>query len=121
MFKKNLSAILLSSAVGSSGCNQNPEYHFKGKIGEDQVRFYEGSIFGENNLEVIKPDGTIIRFYDCRNFRVDIITIISGDNTTRYDSFTSDEALKKVIADGQKQFDSYLRRIIEIQTRSLRE
>ncbi|HLC81237.1 MAG TPA: hypothetical protein VJH68_01135 [Candidatus Nanoarchaeia archaeon] len=117
-----LAAVVLSSAIGFGGCCLNPEYNFKGKIGEDQVRFYERGIYGANHLEVITSNGDIISYLDSNDdFQLDRVNITSGENTAVYFSHSKNEAVKKVLAEAQKRFESYLAKIIEINTRSLRE
>ena len=120
-----LAAVVLSSAIGSSGCNFNPEYDYVGNIGGDQVKF-SSHILSGNFLKIIKPDGIQIKYYAGADLQVDTVYInVDRGNTTgytyRYSRSSSNETVKKVITDAQERFDSYLTKIIEIKTKSLRE
>jgi len=61
--RETLTSIVLvgALALGVAGCKDNPEYHFNGKIGEEQVKFYERELGIHNILEVIKADGSKVK------------------------------------------------------------
>lgn len=126
--RKNLVSLALAGALalGGAGCGyKHPEYNFKGKIGEEQVSFYmSDSLFNDCYLEVIKADSTKIYFIDyaCESSpKVDCLVITIGENTTEYCTPSSNDAVKKVLEEAQKQFDSYLEKIMEIQTAPLKK
>lgn len=104
---------IIGGTVLASGCTPNPEYHFDGNIGEDHVRFYEKDLYHANILEVIRPNGTMIKYLDyfLNDFKIDSIEITKDGVTSEY---VNDPAGKAVLEEGQSQFDSYLKQIVEI-------
>ena len=103
--------------IGSSCSDNNSEYAFFGKIGEDQLDFYRVNyVFfgGANVLTIKKPNGVSIKYVD--NFKddlkLDYITIIKPDKEMeRYDG--DDEIGGVILNEGQKNFEGYLRQIKE--------
>ena len=119
--KKTLKSIVLTGALSLSeyGCLKNPEYSFYGNIGEEQVRFHEESILVSSLsfLDVIKRDGGIVRYWDYGSDLVlDSVQVRVGNNTTKYSANSSNPVAKEIVQKAQKEFDSYLTKITEIQT-----
>jgi len=105
-------------ALGVSGCSSHSSYHYNGKIGEEQVRFYEEDFGNDNLLEVTRADGTFVKYFDINNdLKLDYIEIMKDGNITRY---KADVIGQEVIEEGQSQFDGYLAKILELkQTKGL--
>ena len=119
--KKTLGAIVLASAIGVASCRNNLEYSFNGKIGEEQVRFYESINGRDNTLDVIKTDGSEINFYDYDDdLKLDWIRITARGNTSTYNASSSNKEVIKIMKEAQEQFDNYLKKILEINTAPLR-
>lgn len=115
---KNLTKIVLTSilTLGAIGCSNSKEYHFKGKIGKDQVRFYE-NILGEDRLVVVKPDGTIVKYEaGISDFKVSKVKVTIDENTTEYVWWSDNPLVKRTLKSAQSQFDFYLSRIYDIQS-----
>jgi hypothetical protein len=93
-----------------AGCSDS-EYHYNGKIGEEQVIFYEKD-YGDNFLEVARENGTIIKYVDNKSddFKLEYVEITKSGVTTRYGK---DAVGKVVLEEAQKQFDNYLKQILE--------
>ena len=114
--KRNLGKIVLASTVGLGlvGCS-NPEYHFDGMLGEDKVKFYEiGFLKDDDYLEVIKPDGRKIVYEvinDLFTNHIISVEITSQGVTKRYEVGRKDT--KEIVEVAQKQFDEYLKKILE--------
>src|SRR3989344_7069083 len=127
---KKLIDILLAGAItlGLSGCAStktvrsfyskplnydNPEYHFKGILNEEQVNFYETEDGNCNVLEVTRKNGVIVKYLDYSNqdFRLERVDVTKDDTTTDY--YSNDKSAVEVIAEAQKQFDEYLKKILE--------
>jgi len=121
--RKTLTSIVLAGALalGGAGCSNNPEYHFNGKIGEEQVKFSEGKGKAYSNiLEVVKADGSKIRYADLDDdFKLDYVQITVGDNTTIYNAGSSNPVVTGIVEKAQKEFDDYLTKITDIQTAPL--
>ena len=120
--RKTLTSIVLAGALalGGAGCSNNPEYHFNGKIGEEQVKFYEGDFGNDNFLEVVKTDGSKVVYGDIDDdFKLDYVKITVGDNTTKYNASSSNPIVSGIVEKAQKEFDDYLTKITDIQTAPL--
>jgi|SRR3989344_2981753 len=120
--RKTLTSIVLAGALalGGAGCSNNPEYHFNGKIGEEQVKFYEKDLANDNFLEVVKADGSKVKYGDFDDdFRLDHVQITVGDNTTKYNANSTNPMAKGIVKKAQKEFDDYLTKITDIQTAPL--
>ncbi len=121
--RKTLTSIILAGALalGGAGCSNNPEYHFNGKIGEEQVKFYEVDLGGNHNiLEVVKADGSKVKYRDLNDdFKLEYVQITVGDNTTKYNASSTNPVVKGIVEKAQKEFDDYLAKITEIQTAPL--
>lgn len=117
--RKSLTNIILAGALalGGTGCSNNPEFHFNGKIGEEQVKFYE-ILFGEVNiLKVVKADGSKVKYADFNDdFKLEYVKITVGDNTTKYNADSKNPVVTGIVEKAQKEFDAYLTKITEIQT-----
>jgi hypothetical protein len=117
---RTLRTIVLAASIGlavSSCSYANPQYHFNGEIGEEQIKFYEYfSLIGQgrNVLEVRKPDGRVITYKDKGNdFKVDSVCIhIIGDMPVVCYSKGS-EVGDVILEEVQKQFGKYLEKITE--------
>lgn len=122
--KKTLQKIVLGCmlALGINGCN-NKKYYYDGRIGEEYVKFYgKPSFVGMNvaTMEVKRADGTTIKYVDWgEDERLDCIDITKGDETIRYwrndgrDIIRNDLIGKEVVEEAQKQYDEYLKKIVE--------
>jgi len=121
--RKTLTSIVLAGALalGGAGCSNNPEYHFNGKIGEEQVKFYEEDLGGDDNiLEVVKADGSKVKYGDLNDdFKLEYVQITVGDNTTKYNASSTNPVVKGIVEKAQKEFDNYLTKITDIQTAPL--
>jgi len=120
--RKTLTSIVLAGALalGGAGCSNNPEYHFNGKIGEEQVKFYEEDAGNDNILEVVKTDGSKVKYGDLNDdFKLEYVQITVGDNTTKYNASSTNPVVKGIVEKAQKEFDDYLTKITEIQTAPL--
>lgn len=124
--KKTLTNIVLAGTLSlATGCSyrNNPEYNFKGDIGEDHVEFYEDNNLlycCSNHLSVTKADGSIIVYIDTYDDHIlDVVKITVGENTTTYSSDSLNPVVKDVLQKAQTEFDYYLSKIIEIQTAPL--
>ena len=118
--RKSLTNIVLvgALALGIGGCSTQDTYHYNGKIGEEQVRFYEENLGRYNTLEVSRADGTVVEYSDRNDdLKLDYIDITRDGETTRYEP---DVIGQKVMEEAQLQFDKYLEKIHEIkQTKGL--
>ncbi|MDP2673160.1 MAG: hypothetical protein Q8O84_05085 [Nanoarchaeota archaeon] len=120
--RKNLTNIVLAGALalGVAGCGNNPEYHFNGKIGEKQVKFYEKIAGGINILEVVEADRSKSKYIDSNNdFKLDCVEITVGDNITEYYAASENPVVLEILEKAQKEFDAYLTKITDIQTAPL--
>ena len=95
------------STLGGAGCSNNPEYRFNGKIEEEEVRFYEKTLWGINNLlEVVKADGSKLKYFDSNDdFRIESVEITAGDNTTIYAVGSRNPVVAGIVEKAQKEFD----------------
>ena len=120
--RKTLTSIVLAGALtlGGTGCeSDSPEYLFNGRIGEDQVKFYENGL-NDNFLEVVRADGSKVKYFDENNdYKLDFVQITVGENTTEYKASSKNPVVIGIVEKAQKQFDTYLTRITEIQTAPL--
>jgi hypothetical protein len=119
--KKGLVNIIASlSLLGLSACNNAPEYHFNGEIGEEKVHFYETPIDSPfksgARLEITRLNGNRIIYATGDDLKLDRVYITIEDNTTSYGNKSSNEKVKETLAEGQIKFDEYLDKIHEIQT-----
>ncbi len=117
--KKTLKTIVTIAVIALNlvGCNDNLEYKFNGKIGEENVRFYECDVDSKNYLEVIKSDGSKVIYCDLDNdLKLDCLKITVGDNTTEYSSESQIPNIDEIFQKARTQFDNYLAKITEIQT-----
>ena len=117
--RKTLTSIVLAGALalGVTGCRNNSEYIYNGKIGEDQVTLIEKPHFfisDENLLTITKSDGRVIKYIDISNsdLKLEYVEITADGQTTRY--IKSDEVGKPILGEAQKQFDVYIQQIKEI-------
>ena len=114
--KKTLISIVLAGALAlGAGCSTgNPEYHFNGKIGQERVYFHEADFGTDNILEVVKANGSKIKYADLNNdFKLEYVEITIGDNTTKYDSRSKNPVVTGIVEKAQKEFDAYLVKINE--------
>ena len=116
--KKALTSIVLTGlALGGTGCVNYGEYHFDGKIGKEEVKFYEVGL-NSNVLTITKPDGRVIKYFDnSRNdLKLESVRIRHGGSYFGRTYSRYDEVGKTVLEKAQKQFDDYLHKINEIKT-----
>lgn len=116
--KKLKLVAIIASAIGIfglAGCEGiHGGYLFDGKIGEEHVKFWEDDIFGTDNyLEITKPDGTRILYRDVLSddLKVDFLDITVKGKTDTYK--LSRDTDKPVLEEAQRQFDIYLKKILE--------
>jgi len=102
------------------GCKNNLEYHFNGKIGEEQVYFHE-SFTADDILEITKTDGSKVKYYSSSgdNLKLTYVEITVGTNTTQYHSYSENPRVKELLDQAQREFDDYLANITMIQTAPL--
>lgn len=119
--KKILTTIVLAGALALSGagCRKDyPQYHYNGKIGEDNITFFElrtdYGLAGQNILIVKKSDGRIISYIDKlkEDLKLESVDIAKGSKRISYTA--KDKVGKQILEEAQKQFDSYLKQIIDL-------
>jgi hypothetical protein len=122
LIRKTLGTIILASTIALAGCGTpNPEYDFDGIIEKEHIKFSE-NLFGSNFLKVKKPDGSEIEYVDLDDdFKLDYVEIRVGENKTVYYAGSSNLDVTPIVQKSQKQFENYLKKITEIQTKPLRE
>ena len=110
--RKTALAGLTALALSGSGCSSSI-YEFDGKIGDEQVKFRYSPWNNDNTLEVKRPNGVTIKYFDelSSDLRVDKVEIIRGEETV---SYGEDSIGVAVIQEAQLQFDGYLAKILEI-------
>ncbi len=124
------SMVLFGTSMITGACSINPEYVFNGKIGEEQVKFYkeefrDKTILGDTNiLEVVKTDGNKTRYVDFLgdDLKLEYIEMTVGENTIRtylYSGSAQNPIDADVLEKNQKEFDTYLVKIRDIQTAPL--
>lgn len=108
-----LAPILAGAITLFGGCSSYPEYHFEGKIGDEEVKFYEGRISSMNYLRVKKKNGIEIEYKGrtYNDLKLEYVNITKNGKTTAY--WINDETGKPILEEAQKQFDSYLSQIKE--------
>jgi len=109
---KTLKNLFLGTALTLAGCEfgNNLEYHFNGKIGEEQVNFYEADFGRFNILEIVKVDGNRVQYTDSDNdLELNWIFYEKSNRQYFFEPYESskDTLFQKV----QKQFDDYLKKI----------
>lgn len=109
---KTLNTVLAGAlALGSACSTVQPIYHYNGKMGLEEVHFYETQEENEkpvNVLEVTRQDGTTIKMYDRdgNDLMVDDLEITNNGNTVKY---TKNDLGRDIIQEAQKQFDAYVK------------
>lgn len=113
--KLTLGTILLTSALGLTSCktnHYNPEYHYKGKIGEwdiKEVHFYETDNGWCNILKVTEIWGFEVKFIDENDdFKLDRYTVTNQGDIFEYEYDATDYEF--LIA--QERFDYFLQKIL---------
>lgn len=106
---------ILAGAVALGSCSHVKNiYHYDGKIGREEVQFYEQKrpdFEDVNILKIRRPDGTEITMTDHDDdLQVDGVTIVKDGTVLNYQN---DHIGKKFIQEAQKQFDTYLNGIHE--------
>lgn len=112
--KKNLTNMVLvgALALGVSGCRMEDKYDYNGNIGAEYVKIEHSFPSDSNTLEVKRANGAVIEYRALRyNSQVHRVTITKDGTSTAY---YSDDIGKKVIEEGQVQYDSYLAKILEL-------
>lgn len=122
--KKTLTGIVVAGmvALGAAGCNvTHPEYSFNGMIGEEQVCFYETNAGRTNTLVVVRENGNKIEFVDDvgDDLKLEYVSITVGGNKSTYSIDSKNPKIVDVVEKAQKEFESYLSKIMEIQTAPL--
>jgi len=112
--RRNLASVVSAGvlALSGSGCF-GTIYDFNGKIGYEQVKFGKTFFDGHNILEVKRADGTSVKYFDndMHDLKVDWIRITNGKEYTDYEKNLIGE---KTLQEGQRQFDDYLAKILEL-------
>ncbi len=117
-----ISTIAGVSLISSVGCAANEEYHFNGTIGDEKVRFFEYDFDSTHILQVTRPDGTLVEYIDNMgdDFKLDVLNFKKGNSITRYHRLKSNEepdiTRQPTFEEAQRQFDAYLKRILEVKT-----
>jgi len=120
---KKLVPLVLSGALMFSGC-ANTDYYYDGMIGQDHVEFGElvpipGFDFG-HTMNVEKPDGIEIIYSGNQvgtKYKVSKVVITNPDGSSNKYSlknWKSTPVGDTVLDEAQRQFDSYMSQIIEI-------
>jgi hypothetical protein len=115
---KTLSKLLCIGALALTGCGANQsQYNYDGYLDEDRVEFkqnkYDLFMSPDNILTITKKDGKIIRYQDMvgNNLKIETVVITKDDQRRMYEKRNADG--KQVVIEGQKQFDAYLKKILE--------
>jgi hypothetical protein len=115
---------LAGTMLFGSGCANNyesPEYHFDGEIDGEQLHFYEGLLTGRNYLEVTKADGSLVKYIDFeRDLELDCVEITLEGNTSKYCSSSKNMDARQIVENEKPHFAEYLRKIMRVQTETLR-
>ncbi len=116
--KKTLTSIVLAGALALSGCDgsgkvDDSRYDFKGKLGNEQVKFkrygetWSWSSDNTNYLTITREDGKTSTYIDRKNdLKLDEVRI--GDKV-----YGNDAVGQKALELAQTQFDGYLTKILE--------
>ena len=115
--RKSLIALAGALSFYFLGCKDVSEYYYDGKIGDDSVTFIENKsvIFNNERIMVVrKTDGRVIRYFDYhqQDFKLEKVEIQTGKQVKRYTGINDME--REILKEAQKQFDSYLEKIKEI-------
>lgn len=116
--RKSLRNILFAMTLPfvMSGCGSKyDEFCYDEKIGEEEVKFIHYSIpFHHNQLNVARTDGTKIEYVDKKDndLKLEYIIVEKNGEWTKYPKNSAFG--KEVVEEGQKQFDDYLAKILEI-------
>lgn len=126
MTNKTLTNLVLAGALtmggAGCGCHLNSKYHFDGKIGDEQVTFFENISGCSNFLVIVKADGSNVVYQDHNDdFKLESMCRTKGNYTACTFADSNDPAENKTLQQAQKQFDAYLAKIIEVQTAPLRK
>ena len=117
--KKTLTGIVITLAalytLTTTACAYN-EYHYNGMIDDEHIYFGERTV--GKVLQVERPDGTIITYVDnssAPDLKLDYveITTINDGWKSRKTYWLNDEVGEPVLKEAQKQFDNYLKKILE--------
>ncbi|OGJ21486.1 hypothetical protein A3K73_00785 [Candidatus Pacearchaeota archaeon RBG_13_36_9] len=123
---KGTLATLLSIALLFWSCHgkeTNQKYHFKGKIGDENVKFSEYYFLGKKTNHLIKniwlkdSYSRHVNYMDDDDLKVDFVMGFEcgrGKDTTF--AYRSGEVDDRVMQEAQRQFDSYLEKIHETKT-----
>lgn len=112
---------------------QHLAYHFDGKIEGEKVKFYEKGYYDINNddvniLQIVKVDRTEVTYYDIfyDDLKIEGLTIgKNGEVCTSYftpvclfQDYSEEKKLKNKtkVEEAQKEFDNYLKKILEQKT-----
>jgi len=115
--KKALRTIAFTGLIGLSSCTgkiTDSTYDFKGELNDEQIEFKHDifnaqilSSFYTNKLTVTRKDGKIIKYIDTNNDLILDKVIVEEKIYFRND--VGKEALELA----QKQYDGYLKKILE--------
>ena len=111
--RASLAGMIGASGIGITGCSsQSYKYKFDRDIDGERVIFNPSNFMTYNVLQVKKSDGRTIEYFVRSNNSdiVDRLNIITNSWTKTY---MDDEIGKPVIAEAKKQYNNYLRRILE--------
>ena len=104
------------TAAAMSGC-YDYQYHFKGRIGRDYVVFWEESLGLRHYLKVNRHDGTVVTYIDIDADMSPERVIIESPRGIKKVYRFRDVWTKPIFAEAEKQYQSYLKKIIEAKTK----
>lgn len=113
--RKNLAKIVLVGALvlGGIGCSNDFNYNFNGKIGKEQVKFYEKGMFDSRNiLEVTSADGVKTKYIDLNDdLRADYVQTIIKNNIMKEGKYSRKLTIKHASKEMENKFNNYLKKI----------
>ena len=121
---KKLAALVAGSALTLGGCNDDPQnlssYSFSGNLNGEKVAFaiVQTGPFRRhgNNLTVEKEDGRVIIYHDWKNDRSLDGVFVKEKHQSAYEEYgPTTFAGVEVLKTAQKQYNSYLQKILERQ------
>ena len=112
--KTGLTALLIGTIIG---CSEHPQYLFKGRIDGQNIEFSESLFPSQNRMIIIKDDGRKIVYIDINegnDLKIDRIEITNKMGETQvYTKINMKGAEENLFNEAQRQFDEYLKKILE--------
>ncbi len=118
---KNLTkTLILGTVIGLTGCSPSI-YDFNGIIdGEKVYCLSYSSLSRKIEVDVTKKDGRKIDYISLgKERKLKSVTVNQGENYSKV--YTNDEVGAEALQIAQKQFDSYLAKILEIKKKQALE